>query len=126
MRWQRLMWRRIMKSEEFARNVITRLAVIAGQVVGDGLSYSLPEMDDADYVTFFDYQRIPEELAYIERCLNVTPEYRATEKGVTYVREQEAKRAELLEMLDMLREWYAEGLLSADDYQRLTTPQDYS
>jgi len=114
-----------MNSKTVARNVIARLMVKSGQIV-DGMPYTLPTMAIEDIVIYLDHERIPEEIEHLNRCLNVTPEYRASESGAAYVREQEAKRAELLDKLEGLKELLADGDISAEDYTRLTTAQDYT
>lgn len=87
-------------------------------------AFNLPEMTDADWIIYWDSLRIPEALAHIDRCLNLTPEAR-TSMG-WYIQEQEEKRAGLLEQLARLFEAYEAGDLDEADYERITTLQDYS
>lgn len=105
-----------MNNDDFARRVIERLQ--------NGKPYTLPEMTDDDYVVYYDSLRIPEELSYLDRCLNA--KYPRPASVADYIREQEAKRVQLEMKLADIREWYADGLLSAADYERLTTEQNYT
>ena len=87
------------------------------------LPYTLPEMTMADVIIYLDYERIPEALADID-LLKITDDTPAS--YASFVQEKKAKRAGLLEDLALLQEWYEAFEISADTYERLTTPQNYS
>lgn|SRR5574338_1061573 len=105
---------------------IERLEVRAGQVVGSGEQgvLTLPEMTDADTIMYLDGLRIPEELAYLDKCLNVTPDARASLES--YIQAHGARQAWYRELLAGLKEAYEAGEMSLTDYERITTPQSYS
>lgn len=97
-----------MDEEQFARNVMHRL-------VGSR-AIKLPEMTEDDYIIWLDSERLPERIAWLkimdrpDRPINGN------------------MRDHLdwcLETLNVLKEVHDAGELSDEDYERLTTPQNY-
>ncbi len=113
------------------RSKIERLEVRAGEITKQGPQpFTLPEMSIADYVNYFDTQRLPEKLHGIQVHLNYVPNVPLEKRGWSmtpdYLERQEQERVWINEVFAMLEEWYTEGAITADEYQRLTTPQNYS
>jgi hypothetical protein len=81
--------------------------------------FHLPQMTKIEeFIRFFDYLRIPE-------CLEL---YRLHPSGndMMTAAEKEAERQVCLQLLKALQAMFEANVISAEDYQRLTTPQNHS
>src|SRR6188768_2404328 len=77
--------------------------------------FVMPEMDDSQFILWVDSLRIPEFMADMNghSSLLTDPSYKQ-------------RYEQYQTLLGLLRRGYELGFVSADDYQRLTMPQDYT